>query len=311
LTGARDERSRSGRARIWVWPESEVIESAVARGGGSVVPLEQATGIVCTGDDVELLRRSLLPDVRWVQLGAAGIEMWFDAGLMGPDIVWTAAKGVYAKPIAEHILALILAAARGLPERVRARAWGSPGGRLLAGATVGIVGAGGIGCELISLLAPFATHTIALTRDARAVTGAEISVGPDGLGLLLEQSDYVVLTAALTAETRGMISVDQLSSMRSDAWLVNVARGGLVDTNALVDALRAGTIGGAALDVTEPEPLPRGHALWALPNAIITPHVASTRAMGERFLAERVTENVLRFAEGRELLGVVDQRLGY
>ena len=309
--GVPGESARSEGARIWVWPESELLESAVARGGGSAVPLEQANGIVCTGDDIELLRRSLLPEVRWVQLGAAGIEMWFDAGLMHPDVIWTAAKGVYAKPIAEHILALILAAARGLPERARACAWGSTGGRLLTGATVGIVGAGGIGVELISLLAPFATRTVALTRDARVVPGAEVNVGPDGLRLLLEQSDYVVLTAALTAETTGMISANQLSSMRPDAWLINVARGGLVDTGALVEALRAGTIGGAALDVTEPEPLPPGHALWALPNAIITPHVASTREMGERFLAERVTENVQRFAAGRELLGVVDQRLGY
>lgn len=308
---APGDSARSGRARIWVWPESEFLESAVASGGGSVVPLEQANGIVCTGDDVELLRGSLLPGVRWVQLGAAGIEMWFDAGLMQPDVVWTAAKGVYARPIAEHILALILAAARGLHERVRARAWGSPDGHLLTGATVGIVGAGGIGTELIALLAPFATRTIALTRDARAVPGAEVNVGRDGLRLLLEQSDYVVLAAPLTAETTGMISGDQLSSMRPDAWLINVARGGLVDTGALVDALRAGTIGGAALDVTEPEPLPSGHALWELPNVIITPHVASTREMGERFIAERVTENVQRFAEGRELLGVVDQRLGY
>ncbi len=294
-----------------MWPESEILEAAVAHGGGSVVPLSQANGILCTGDDVELLRRSLLPGVRWVQLGAAGIEMWFDAGLMRPDVVWTAAKGVYAKPIAEHILALILAAARGLPERARAREWGSRGGRLLTGATVGIVGAGGVGAELIALLSPFATSTIALTRDGRAVPGSDVNVGPDGLPLLLAQSDYVVLTAALTAETTGMISAKQLSRMRSDAWLINVARGGLIDAGALVEALRAGTIGGAALDVTDPEPLPRGHALWELPNVIITPHVASTREMGERFLAERVTENVQRFAEGRDLLGVVDQRLGY
>ena len=309
--GVPEGSTRAGAARIWVWPESELLECAVACGGGSVVPLEQANGIVCTGDDVELLRRSLLPDVRWVQLGAAGIEMWFDAGLMKPDVVWTAAKGVYARPIAEHVLALILAAARGLPERARARAWGSPGGRLLTGATVGIIGAGGIGAELIALLAPFATRTIALTRNGRAVPGAEVNVGPDGLRPLLEQSDYVVLTAALTAETTGMIAADQLSSMRPDAWLINVARGGLIDSAALVEALRGGTIGGAALDVTEPEPLPPDHALWALPNVIITPHVASTREMGERFLAERVTENVKRFGEGGELLGAVDQRLGY
>lgn len=298
-------------ARIWVWPESTLLEAAVENGGGKVVPLAQANGIVCTGDDVELLRRSLLPEVRWVQLGAAGIEMWFDAGLMRPDLVWTAAKGVYARPIAEHVIALILAAARGLPERARALTWGQSGGRMLAGATVGIVGSGGIGTELIGLLAPFDTRTIALTRDGRSVTGADVSVGPDGLSLLLAQSDYVVLTAALTAETTGMISADRLSQMRPDAWLINIARGGLVETDALVDALRTGAIGGAALDVTEPEPLPSGHPLWTLPNVLITPHVASTREMGERFLAERVTENVRRFGRGHDLLGVVDQQRGY
>ena len=309
--GLPGERARSGGARIWVWPESELLESAVRSGGGSVVPLAQANAIVCTGDDVELLRRSILPDVRWVQLGAAGIEMWFDAGLMRPDVVWTAAKGVYARPIAEHVLALILAAARGLPERARARTWGSKAGRLVTGATVGVVGAGGIGTELIGLLAPLSLRTIALTRDARSVSGADVSVGPDQLPALLSQSDFVVLTAALTAETAGMISAERLALMRPDAWLINVARGELVDTSALVTALRAGTIGGAALDVTDPEPLPADHILWTLPNVLITPHVACTPAMGGRFLAQRVEENVRRFVHREGLLGVVDQSLGY
>jgi phosphoglycerate dehydrogenase-like enzyme len=297
--------------RVWVWPASELLESAVGSGGGSVVPLAEANAIVCTGDDVELLRRSILPGIRWVQLGAAGIEMWFDAGLMSQDVVWTAAKGVYARPIAEHSLALILAAARGLPERARARSWGPTGGRLIAGATVGVIGAGGIGAELIGLLAPLGVRTIALTRDARTVPNADVNVGPDSLPSLLEQSDYVVLAAALTAETAGMISAASLAHMRPNAWLINIARGGLVDTEALVAAIRAGTIGGAALDVTDPEPLPDGHILWTLPNVLITPHVASTPALGAHFLANRVEENVRRFGHGHELLGVVDQSLGY
>ena len=266
---------------------------------------------MCTGDDVELLRRSILPGVRWVQLGAAGIEMWLDAGLMQPNVVWTAAKGVYAQPIGEHILALILAAARRLPERARSRTWGTAGGRLLAGATVGVVGAGGIGTQLIGMLAPLGLRTIALTRDGRDVPGADVSVGPEELQTLLARSDYVVLTAALTAETKRMMSAERLAFMRRDAWLVNVARGELVDTIALVAALRGGTIGGAALDVTDPEPLPAGHPLWTLPNVLITPHVASTWAMGSGFFAQRVEQNVRRFSLGQDMLGVVDQALGY
>jgi phosphoglycerate dehydrogenase-like enzyme len=296
---------------VWLLPDTELLENAVRNGGGSVVPLEDANAIVCTGDDVELLRRSLLPGVRWVQLGAAGIEMWFDAGLMRPDVVWTAAKGVYARPIAEHVLALILAAARGLPERARARTWGATGGRLVDGATVGVVGAGGIGTELIGLLASLGLRTIALTRNARPVPGADTSVGPEELSMLLASSDYVVLAAPLTAETRGLMSAERLALMRRDAWLINIARGELVDSTALVAALVAGTIGGAALDVTDPEPLPAGDPLWSLPNVLITPHTASTWSMGAPFLARRVEENVRRFSEGQTLLGVVDQALGY
>jgi len=298
-------------ARVWVWPGSDLLEEAVRRGGGSNVPLDRANAIVCTGDDVELLRRSVSSAIRWVQLGAAGIEMWFDAGVMTPDVVWTAAKGVYARPIAEHVLALILAAARDLPARSRARAWGTAGGRLVTGTTVGIVGSGGAGTELIGLLSPFGVRTLALTRSAGVVPGADRSLGPAELPLLLAESDFVVLTAALTRETQLLISADTLSLMRRDAWLINVSRGGLVDTDALVEALEAGTIGGAALDATDPEPLPDDHVLWTLPNVVITPHVASTPAMGAPFLALRVEENVRRFVGGEQLLGVVDLSIGY
>ena len=305
------ESSAQREAKVWVWPDSVLLERAVRNGGGSVVPLAEANTIVCSGDDVALLQRSIHPGVRWIQLGSAGIEMWFDAGLMTPDVVWTAAKGVYARPIAEHILAMILASARGLPQRARARTWGPPGGRLVAGATVGVVGAGGIGTDLIRLLAPLDVRIIALTREARIVQDADLSLGPNELHSLLMQSDYVVLAAALTGETAGMISAERLAQMRPDAWLINVARGGLVDTAALAAALAAGTIGGAALDVTDPEPLPDDHIFWTLPNVLVTPHVACTPAIGTRFLADRVEENVRRFEQGEELIGVVDQTLGY
>jgi phosphoglycerate dehydrogenase-like enzyme len=136
-------------------------------------------------------------------------------------------------------------------------------------------------------------------------------VGPEGLLPALSRSDLAVLALALTPETEQVIGADALAALPDHAWLVNVARGRHIDTDALVESLRAGAIGGAALDVTDPEPLPAEHPLWSLPNAIITPHVGNTPEMGRALLAARVRENVRRFAEGRELLGPVHVELGY
>jgi phosphoglycerate dehydrogenase-like enzyme len=127
----------------------------------------------------------------------------------------------------------------------------------------------------------------------------------------LPGADVVVLALALTPETEGMISASELEQMERHAWLVNVARGRHVVTDDLVAALRNGTIGGAALDVTEPEPLPDGHPLWSLPSCIITPHVGNTPEMAVPLLAERIAGNVRRFAEGEPLIGPIDVDLGY
>jgi D-3-phosphoglycerate dehydrogenase len=127
----------------------------------------------------------------------------------------------------------------------------------------------------------------------------------------LGSADVVVLALALTPATEGLIDARRLALMRPDAWLVNVARGGHVVTDDLVAALAAGTIGGAALDVTDPEPLPDGHPLWSEPRCLITPHVANTSAMLRPRLAERITDNVRRRLAGEPLLGVVDVDAGY
>src|SRR5436190_674231 len=139
-------------------------------------------------------------------------------------------------------------------------------------------------------------------------------VAEHALALLLEAlagARAVVLALALTPHTRNLIGPAALAAMEQDAWLVNVARGGLVDTTALLHALRSGQIGGAALDVTDPEPLPAGHPLWDLPNCLITPHTADTEEMTRPLLANRIAENVQRLARGQELAGRVDPDLGY
>jgi phosphoglycerate dehydrogenase-like enzyme len=127
----------------------------------------------------------------------------------------------------------------------------------------------------------------------------------------LPGADLVVVALALTPDTEGIISESELALMEPHAWIVNVARGRHIVTADLVTALQKGVIGGAALDVTDPEPLPDGHPLWSLPNCIITPHVGNTPDMARPLLAERITENVKRFAHGEELIGPVDTELGY
>jgi len=166
---------------------------------------------------------------------------------------------------------------------------------------------------LLRLLEPFRAQVTVVRRhaDAEPLAGAARTVGPDRLSEALARARAVVLTPALTPQTRGMIGRAELAAMEPDGWLVNVARGGLVDTVALVEALRAGQIGGAALDVTDPEPLPDGHPLWDLPNCLITPHTADTEEMTRPLLADRIAANVRRLASGQELVGLLDPDLGY
>jgi len=249
------------------------------------------------------------PGIRWVQLPFAGVDSFL--GLLDEQRTWTSAKRAYAAPVAEHALALGLAGLRLLPARARARRWGHPAGKELTGQRVTIVGGGGITEALLRLLAPFRVDVTVVRRHVASVAGACRVVGTDELHTALPGAALVVLTLALTPETTGIIGTEELALMDGDAWLVNVARGAHVVTDALVDALERRQIGGAALDVTDPEPLPEGHPLWDLDNCLITPHTADTPEMTAPLLAERVRENVGRLARGERLVGLVDPTLGY
>lgn len=271
-----------------------------------------AVGLVWN-DPVDAARLALVlrasPGVRWVQLPFAGVEKFLD--VLDPSRTWTSAKGVYADAVAEHALALGLAGLRQLPMRARAREWGPQAGKRLMGERVTILGGGGITLALLRLLAPFGVETTVVRRHLAQVEGATRVVGPEGLAGALPGASLVVLALALTPATTRVIGAPELARMDADAWLVNVARGGHVDTDALVAALERREIGGAALDVTEPEPLPAGHPLWDLDNCLITPHSANTWAMAEPMLAQRVRENVARLARDEPLAGLVDVELGY
>ncbi len=302
--------------RVAVGPfESPFATQAVLEGGGSVVPVQDSPDAVVWLDpaDVDGLRRYLAsaPGVAWVQLPFAGVERIADEGLLDHDRIWTCAKGSYAEPVAEHALTLALAGLRFLPERITARSWGIPAGTSLYDQKVTILGGGGITTSLLQQLAPFRVETTVVRRRAEPMAGASRTVQVARLHEVLADSLLVVLALALTPETEGIIGGAELSLMDERAWLVNVARGRHVDTDALVDALTAGEIAGAALDVTNPEPLPDGHPLWDLANCIITPHTADTIEMVMPLLADRIRTNVARFAAGETLAGLVDPDAGY
>jgi D-3-phosphoglycerate dehydrogenase len=220
--------------------------------------------------------------------------------------------GSGSEAIAEHALALTLAANRRLGEAARADDWDrSLQGRALRGQTVAVIGAGGIGRALIALLEPHGVEVVAVTRRGLPVPGAARTLRAEEVGTVWGEADVIVLAAPATAATDGLVDRAALAAMRRDAVLVNVARGSLVDTEALLWALDAGELGAAALDVTEPEPLPDGHPLWRHRRAIVTPHVANPPERWESSLAERVEENVGRIRAGRPPLAVIELSRGY
>ena len=293
--------------------QADHVVAAVVEGGGRVAALsEEPDGLVWMApDDPDGLREALqqAPSVRWVQLPFAGVERFVD--VLDPSLTWACAKGVYADPVAEHALALALAGLRSLPERARAQSWGEQSAATLYDAPVVVLGAGGITTSLLGLLAPFRCPVTVVRRSGEPVPGAARTVPLDELDAVLGDALIVVLALALTPETTGVIGAAQLAAMSDEAWLVNVARGPHVDTDALVTALRDGQIGGAALDVTDPEPLPDGHPLWSLPNCLITPHTANPWQTAQPLLARRITDNVRRSVAGEPLTGLVDVERGY
>ncbi|MFC4127533.1 D-isomer specific 2-hydroxyacid dehydrogenase family protein [Nocardia rhizosphaerae] len=298
-----------------------LLEKAVVGAGAQVGELAAADAMIWTGTPGDF-PAALPAGVRWVQLPAAGVEDFFEAGVFAthPDVLFTSAAGAFAHSVAEHALMLLLAGVRYLPEHLRASTWQQreffPHVGSLRGKTVTIVGAGGIGRALIPMLTPLGANVIAVNRSGRPVTGDGIPAGvetvpADQLGRVWSHTDHVVVAAPATPRTRHLIGADELARLRPSSWVINVARGSLIDTDALVEALSRGAIGGAGLDVTEPEPLPDGHPLWSLPNAIITPHDSNPPQLRLAAFADHVGANVARFVAGEPLAAVIEPQRGY
>ena len=243
------------RPRIAVEPECwrrPALVNAVIAGGGQVTAPDEAEALVWAEPAAPDLLPGVLvagPDIEWVQLPYAGIENL--THLLDRDHLWTCGKGVYAEPVAEHVLMLASAGLRGMGSYIRARSWLPPEGRNLLGARMTVLGGGGITESLVRLLGPWDCRITVLRRHPVSMEGVHRVVGPESLHDALGDADVVVVALALTPETAGIIDDAALNAMAAHAWLINVGRGGHVVTDDLVNALAAGTIGGAALDVTD------------------------------------------------------------
>lgn len=257
------------------------------------------------------------PHVRWLHTASAGVDH-----VLTPDVRAKAGLTVtdsgpaFEVAIAEFVLAWMLLAARGLPALIgnqREHKWQPVSQFELHGKTVGIIGLGPIGRGTAIRAKAFGMHTLGLRRHPARIEGVdEILKGPEGLVRLLTESDFVVLAAALTGETQALIGAEQLAQMKPSAWLINIARGGLIDEPALIAALQAGKISGACLDVFAQEPLPQGSPLWDLPNVYIAPH-NSAGSDGDLHARQKAIflENLRRFVRGEPLENVVDMTRGY
>lgn len=302
--------------RIHIMPQGdpELLAGLREQGAELVGHDEQPEAIIVTGMFKKLNLTEVLeanPQVTWVQLPSAGIELYSEILTRFPDLTWTSAKGSYAKPVGEHALALTLAALRGLKGRALASSWGTEGGISLNGLRCVVVGGGGVAAEIVRLYKAFDTHVTVVRRTAEPVEHADVTVAFEGLDEALKGAEVVALAAAATPTTRHLLNADRLALLAEGAVVANVGRGSLVDQAALVEALTGGTLRGAGLDVTDPEPLPDSDPLWALENCLITPHTANPWQTAQPLLSRRIADNVHRFRAGEPLLGLVDLDVGY
>jgi phosphoglycerate dehydrogenase-like enzyme len=295
-------------------PDVEFIVAGSPDAKAKLASIDAAIG-VC---NAELLAAA--QSIQWIQMVTAGVETCVSVpAIKERNILVTNMQRVSGPIIAEHVIAMTLAFTRGLDLFMDAQRQGqwrrdTPPGRMAVvdGKTMLVVGLGGIGSEVAKRAHALGMKVTATRASGRTGPDYVSYVGlPDELPKLIGEADFVVNTAPLTQQTKGIFNAALFAKMKPSAYFVNVARGGSVVTADLVDALKNRRIAGAALDVTDPEPLPPDHPLWKAPNVIITPHIASDSDLGSDAQIQVVRENLRRYAAGEAMLSVVDVSRGY
>jgi phosphoglycerate dehydrogenase-like enzyme len=256
------------------------------------------------------------PKLRWIHSVSVGVESVLTPCTLVRGLTVTNGRGVFDKPIAEYVMTMILAICRRLPQLLelqRERTWQPIEAVELSQTTIGLVGLGGIGCEVAGLARPFGPRIVAIRRrpNADSVDGVDVLGGIEALPQLLAVSDFVVLALPLTTSTDAIIDDAALAGVKPGAWVINVARGGLVDDGAMLRALRSGPLGGAVLDTFREEPLLETSPYYRLSNCIVTPHTSwSSAAVLDRTF-DVFCDNLRRYSAGRPLRHVVDPTAGY
>jgi phosphoglycerate dehydrogenase-like enzyme len=314
------------RIRVFYAAEQIAIETKRPRG-----PIDQAPD---EGADVELdslLREAEViyglrfpqnileraPRLKWVQTSSAGVDTLVGTELWQSDVILTTTSGIHVIPMREHVLGMMLMSVRHAPiyfVNKQDRVWKQHMPDQLCGKTLGVVGFGKVGEGIARAAKAFDMRVVATRRH---VTKQETSAAVDTLypaDKLLEmlgESDFVVVTVALTKETQKLIGERELRAMKPTAYIINIARGSVIDEAALTKALKEKWIAGAGLDVFEKEPLPQNSELWTLPNVIITPHVAGLMPDYNARAMEVFCENLRRYLAGQPLMNVIDRTKGY
>jgi phosphoglycerate dehydrogenase-like enzyme len=264
----------------------------------------------------ELIQRA--KKLRWIQTGSVGVEGMMFPELVNSDIVLANARGTTAVNIAEHVMALILSFTRTLHilgKRQTEKVWESRANLPvleISGETLGILGLGSIGLQTAKRAHAFDMRLLAVDpTQTEKPDYVESLWKPDRLHEMLAQSDFVAVCCPLTRQTQGIMGAAEFKAMKQTAFVINIARGKIIDQAALVEALQAGEIAGAGLDALDPEPLPQDSPLWEMENVIITPHNAGQSPKAPRRVFELFCENLKRFVAGEPLINVVDKTRGY
>jgi len=308
-----------------VSPEIKVTDAsplAAAEFHGDTSGKEKLDAVLAEADVIyglippkDLLARA--PRLRWIQMTSAGVDRLRNTDIWRSDLIITGVSGIHATPIGEFVLELMLMFAKGAPQcflMKQKREWRRFMPVVLRGKTVGIIGAGHIGREVARLSKAFGMRVVATRRSARKPGTARYidSLLPaDRLPSLLAESDFVIVATPYTTETHHLVGEKELKTMKPAAYIINIARGGIIDEEALVKALDEKWIAGAGLDVTAREPLPPESRLWDFDNVILSPHVAGGM---EEYMARATAlfcENLRRYLAGKKLLNVIDREKGY